>query len=110
VWPLVTSVALGATFSLHDALPILRTPRSWSRISPLTWRVPLSLVEQLALAVELQRLQLVPLSQLKRYWKPAAVSTEEGSLGSVSAGEHLEALPTRSLVVRGPLLATWVTC
>ena len=44
----------------------------------------MSSVEQLAVEVELQRLQVVPLSQLKRYSKPAAVSTEEGSLGLVS--------------------------
>jgi hypothetical protein len=44
----------------------------------------LSLVEQLAVEIPLQALQVEPLSQLKRYSKPAAVSTEDGSDGLVS--------------------------
>src|SRR5207302_1731633 len=85
------------------------TPPSLSRISPLTWRVPLSLVEHVALAVELQRLQVVPLSQLKRYSKPAAVSTEEGSLGSVSERLMFEPSSTGPVLLKVAVGATLLT-
>src|SRR5258705_11002166 len=81
-------------------------PPSLSRISPLTWRVPLSLVEQLAVLSVPQALQVVPLSQLKRYSKPAVVSAEEGSLGSVSERLMLEPSSTGPLLLKVAVGAT----
>jgi hypothetical protein len=70
-----------------------------SLISPLTLRVPLSVVTQAPLAVVLQAVQLAPLSQLKRYVKPAVVSAEDGSLAAVSES----AIEEPSFTVAGAL-------
>src|SRR5918996_6539117 len=67
-------VAVGATLStVTEAAYSALSPPSSSRTWPLTFRAPLSLVGQAWPALVPYAVQVVPLSQLKRYWCVSAV-------------------------------------
>src|SRR3990172_1145005 len=101
--------AVGATLSTVTLSEYSLTPRSLSRIAPLTCFKPLSLVGQECVVSVPQAVQVVPSSQLKRYSKPAVVSTEEGSLGSVSERPIGEPSSTESGAVKVAMGATLLT-
>ena len=85
-------VAVGATLAIVTLAVYSLIPPSLSRISPLTVRVPLSSVGQLAVLLGPNVPYPDPPPQSKAYVNPAAVSVFEGSKAPVS--DRLIALPS----------------